>query len=170
MVGGALVPWLVGAVCSLISAVEYGHLVDFDVCRQSVVYRRQIAHDRRTVSWTGALVVIYWVATMVAGASLSVAYFWNRKLLASTLLRRDRAMSRDRSGLLRDDGRRRTSSCMSAAGSSSSDLGAADSEQVSRHNSSRKKRLTRKQSAERGNKTAQVRPSRAILTRQIFIF
>ena len=35
---GSAVPWLVGAICSLLASVDYGHLLDFNVCRQSVAY------------------------------------------------------------------------------------------------------------------------------------
>jgi len=157
-IAGAAVPWLVGAVCSLVASVDYQHLVEFDVCRQSVVYRRHTTRDDGwpTVSWTAALVVAYWLAVVLAGAWLIVAYFWNRKLLASTLLRRDATLLRDRSGLSRDEGRRKTS-CISGAGASLSDDGAGDSAEVtSRHDSSRRKRQGRKHSGERANKSSQV--------------
>ena len=157
---GTAVPWLVGAVCSMLASIDYDYIVDFDVCRQSVVYRKQIhLHKyKQGLSWTNALAIVYWVAITLAGAWLTAGYFWKRKLFASTLLRRDPTMSRDRSELSRDDGHRRTS-CASAAGASLSDAGVGDAGDMSRHepsNSSRKKRLMRKQSAERANKSSQV--------------
>jgi len=169
LVGGASVPWLVGAVCSLLASVDYDNLVDFDVCRQSVVYLRQKTRpdDDRTLSWTSALVVSYWVVLVLVSAWLSAAYFRQRRSYATTLLRRDpTAMSRDRSGLSRDDVRRRTS-CISGAGSSSPDIavgdaaaaGAAAAADMSRRESSssyKKKRLSRKQSGERASKSSEV--------------
>jgi len=157
LVAGTSVPWLVGVVCSLLASVDYVNLVDFDVCRQSVVYRRQM-DDKQTVSWTGALAVTYWMVIMLVCAWLATLYFWNRKLFTSSLQRRDPTMSRDRSGLSRDEGRRRTS-CISAAGASSPDMAVGDAAEMSRHepsNSSRKRRLTRKQSGERVSKTSEV--------------
>ena len=161
VVAAAAVPWLVGVACSLLASVDYDYLVDFDVCRQSVVYRRQITHDshKPALSWTSALAATYWTVVMLAGAWLTVGYFWNRKVFASTLLRRDPTMSRDRSGLSRDEGRRRTS-CISAAGASLSEVEVDEAGEMSRHepsNSSRKKRMTRKQSGERISKSSQVR-------------
>jgi len=160
MVVGTAAPWLFGALCSLLASVNYDSLVDFEVCRQSVVYRRQINHGhyKPALSWTGALAVTYWLVIMLAGAWLFAGYFWYRKLLASTLLRREPPLSRDRSGLSRDEGRRRTS-CISAAGASSPDIAVGDAGEMSRHepsNSSRKKRLSRKQSAELAIKSSQV--------------
>ena len=160
VVGAATVPWIVGVVCSLLASIDYDNLVDFDVCRQSVVYRRQITRDeyKQTLSWTSAVAVAYWTVVMLVSAWLTGTYFWNRKLFASTLLRQDPALSRDRSGLSRDEVRRRTS-CISAAGTSSPDIAVGDAAEMSRHepsNSSRKKRLSRKQSGERVSKSSEV--------------
>ena len=160
VVAGTVAPWLVGAVCSLLASIDYVSLVDFDVCRQSVVYRKQTKHDSYgpAFSWTSALAVTYWVVIVFAGAWLAVAYFWNRGRFASTLLRRDPTLTRDRSGLSRDEGRRRTS-CVSAAAASLSEVGVSDTGDISRHepsNSLRKKRLSRKQSADRASKSSQV--------------
>jgi len=161
VVAGAIVPWLVGVVCSLLASIDYDNLVDFDVCRQSVVYRRQTSQDdyRQALSWTSALAVTYWMVIMLVSAWLTAMYFWNRKLYSSTLEQRDPTMSRDRSGLSRDDGRRRTS-CISGAGPSSPDIEAGDAEEMSRRessNSSRKRRLMRKQSGEqRASKSSEV--------------
>ena len=146
-------PWFVGAVCCLLASIDYGQLVDFDVCRQSVVYRSHVDDPRSTsLGWTSALAVTYCAATTLAGAWLIAGYLWNRKRLGSTLLRRDPAVARDRSGLLRDE--RRRASCMSAAGDSLSDVGPVDA--PSRHSSSRKKRSARKQSGERLSRSSQV--------------
>jgi len=160
VVVGTAIPWLVGSLCSLLASVNYDSLVDFDVCRQSVVYRRQVKHDHRNtaLSWTTALSATYWLVTVLAGAWLAAGYFCNCRLFGSSLLRRDPTMSRDRSGLSRDEGRRRTS-CISAAGASSPDIGASDAAEMSRRessNSSKKRRLTRKQSGERIGKSSQV--------------
>ena len=158
LVAGSALPWLVGVVCSMLASFDYGQLVDFDVCRQSVVYSRRLARgdDPRptNLGWTSALSVTYWAAITLVGAWLTAGYLWNRKRLGSTLLPRDRTMSRDRSGLLRDE--RRRTSCLSAAGGSLSDIGADDDEDVSRHNSSKRKRQTRKQSGERLSRSSQV--------------
>lgn len=160
VVVGTVMPWLVGALCSLLASIDYVSLVDFDVCRQSVVYRKQIERDSYgpAFSWTGALAITYWTVIVFAGAWLALAYFWNRRRFASTLLRRDPTLTRDRSGLSRDEGRRRTS-CISAAGASLSEVGASEAGEMSRHepsNSSKKKRLSRKQSADRASKSSQV--------------
>jgi len=162
LVGGASLPWIVGALCSLLASVDYDNLVDLDVCRQSVVYvRRRETDDARTISWTSALAVSYWVVVVLVGVWLGVAYFCQRRKYASTLLRRDpAAMSHDRSGLSRDDGRRRTS-CISGAGSSSPDVAVGDAApaEMSRRESSgssKKKRLSRKQSGERTSKSSEV--------------
>ena len=151
MVAGSALPWLIGVVCSVVASVDYEHLVDFDVCRQSVVYRRQMERGS-AVGWTGALAVIYWLMITLAGAWLAAGYFWNRKLLTSMLPHLDQTMA---SGPFRTE--RRRTSCISATGASLSDIAAADAEEMSRHNSSKKKRQARKQSGERVSRSSQVR-------------
>jgi len=127
-----------------------------------VFYRKHVKHGdayKPSLGWTGALVISYWVVLMLAGAWLIVVYFWNRRLFACTLTQHDPTMTRDRSVLSRDEGRRRTS-CISATGASSSDNAAADEDgEASRHepsNSLRKKRMARRQSGERASKSSQV--------------
>ena len=160
LVAGAALPWCVGAVCSLLASVDYGRLVDFDVCRQSVVYRRHVDDDDAAArpTWTSALAVAYWAAITAAGVWLVAGYSWNRKQFGSTLLRRDATTtSRDGAGGLARNERRRTS-CISGAGASLSDVAAAggDQDDVSRHNSSRKRRTARRQSGERVSRSSQV--------------